>query len=137
MKKVLLIIIATVVLVTAVLIINLGMTETKVSVLDNSVKIEGVYGVTVDFSEIAGITMIEYSMEEIGIGDSKGSLSAANGVLKGRFKSPRLGEVLLFVSSQTSPTLMIERVDDIDIFISFSDGIKTEHLYREIKASLP
>jgi len=136
MKKILFAITGIIVILASGILIYFGVTEAKVSVIDDSLKIAGVYGVTVPLSEITGVTMIEYSMEEIGIGDSKGSFRGMNGVIKGRFIVPGLGEALLFVSSPTSPTLWIERADEKDIFISFADGIETEHLYREIKASL-
>jgi hypothetical protein len=42
---------------------------------------------------------------------------------------------MLFVQAATSPTIHIER-RNIDIFISFRDGERTERLYRDIIAAM-
>jgi hypothetical protein len=55
--------------------------------------------------------------------------------LKGHFESDALGDVLLFVQSQSSPTTWIERSAGEDIYLSFRDGERTEQLYREMTAS--
>ena len=54
------------------------------------------------------------------------------GSLKGYFKSDKLGEIVIFVHSQSSPTIRIERMGKKDIYISFRDSEKTEQLYLEL-----
>jgi len=117
-------------------IIFLGTDETKVNVLDDRVQIKGIYGTEFYLSEITGVTMIEKSMDEIGIGDNINSYSVTNGYVRGRFNKQGVGEILVFVEPKIAPTLWIEIAGKEDIFISYSDGRKTEWIYREIKAAI-
>ena len=111
-----------------------GGKETVVTVSDSGIQIKGMYGLSVGIADITDITLIDKSMSEIGAG----SMERVNGyggfgqALKGQFRSDSLGDILLFVQSETPPTIRIETVGKSDIYISFRDGDKTEQLYRSI-----
>jgi hypothetical protein len=111
-----------------------GAKEPVVEVLDNSVQIEALYGLTVDFSDIAGISLLEESMDDLGVDDRTNGY-ALRGDLKGHFRSDSLGDILLFVQADCAPTIRIARDGADDIYISFSDNAKTEALYRELLAA--
>ena len=119
-------------------LILVGTQDAGVSVRDDHIKIGGMYGMNVGFSEIKSVTLVKKSMSEIYGGDSVtrtngfGGIGQAN---KGHFRSSVLGAHMLFVQARTSPTIHIERAYS-DIYISFRDGEKTEQLYREIRAAM-
>ncbi len=110
-----------------------GLTEPAVSVTESGIKINGIYGLSVDFSEITRVTLIED-----GINDIAGELTRTNGFgdmgesLKGHFESDKIGKTLLFVRTSSSPTLQIERNGSKDIYINFSNSGKTVKLYEDI-----
>lgn len=114
-----------------------GSKEPVVSIRDNSIEIKSMYGVTVDFSEITDVSLIEKSMSDIGIGVRTNGYDGGIGEsLKGNFKADNLGDTLLFVKSKTSPTIRIERGERRDIYINFHDSEATRALYAEIKEAL-
>jgi hypothetical protein len=110
--------------------------EPVVNILDDGVQIKAVYGLTIDFSDITDIYLIEKSMRTIGVGRRTNGYGGFGETLKGHFKSNSLGEILLFVRSKSSPTIRIERCDKKDVYISFRDGENTERLYHEMKEAL-
>jgi len=122
----------TVGVITVMLIIGLsvliyqGEREPTVNILDDGVQIKAMYGLTVDFSEIYEISLLEQSMREIGVGRRTNGYNAG-GALKGHFTSG-----LLFVQANMSPTIRIERINGSNIYISFSDSEQTRMLYGEL-----
>jgi hypothetical protein len=66
------------------------------------------YGLTINFSEIADVSLIENSMSNIGIGSRTNGYGGFGESLKGNFKSDTLGDIILFVNSKSSPTIKIE-----------------------------
>jgi hypothetical protein len=113
-----------------------GAKEPVVNVLDNGVQIEAMYGLTVDFSDITNISLVEASMDDLGV-DDKTNGYALRGDLKGHFRSDSLGDILLFAQSKSSPTIRIERNGEEDIYLSFPDSEKTETLYRKLTEAFP
>jgi hypothetical protein len=111
-----------------------GAKEPVVEVLDNSVRIEALYGLTVDFSDITGVSLMEESMDDLGVDDRTNGYDL-RGDLKGHFRSDNLGKILLFVQADCAPTIRITRDGADDIYISFSDGAKTEALYQKLLAA--
>jgi hypothetical protein len=107
--------------------------EPIVNILDDGVQIKAVYGLTIDFSDITDISLIEKSMSAIGVGKRTNGYGGFGETLKGHFKSNSLGETLLFVRSKSSPTIRIERDGAEDVYISFRNSENTERVYREIK----
>jgi hypothetical protein len=114
-----------------------GEKDPEVSILDDRIQINAMYGLNIDFSEIADISLIEKSMSDIGIGTRNNGYGGIGGTLKGNFKSDTLGEALLFVQSNSSPTIKIERIDKKDVYISFNNSESTEQLYRELVSNIP
>jgi hypothetical protein len=129
------VIVAVVVPVVIVLIVGtllfLGSKEPVVTVLDDGVQIEGMYGLTVGFAEMNETTLLEKRMRDMDVG-SRTNGYAGGGVLKGHFRSDTLGETLLFVDAKTAPTIWIKRQGQEDVYISFRDSEKTRQLYQAI-----
>lgn len=127
------IIITVVVLIIVSVMISDGEKDPVVSAADNKIKIESQYGIDIDYSDVKSITLIEKSLNEIepkahryngygGFGDT----------LKGYFDSEELGNFILFVKANSSPTILIERKDNDNVYISLSDGDKTKELYQKL-----
>jgi hypothetical protein len=111
-----------------------GAKEPVVNVLDNSVQIEAAYGLTVDFSAITSVSLVEESMDDLGV-DVRTNGYELRGDLKGHFRSDSLGDILLFVQADSAPTIRITREDGEDIYLSFPDSEKTETLYQTLVAA--
>lgn len=126
-------VIALITLVGVSILMFLSFQEPTVHVTQSNVRITGLYGVTVDFSEIAGINLIGESMREIGSGFRTSGVSGLGDVQLGNFRSNALGDIRLFVRAASSPTIHIERDGARDIFISFRDGAETERVYNELR----
>ncbi|MDR1701948.1 MAG: DUF3784 domain-containing protein [Sporomusaceae bacterium] len=112
-----------------------GQKEPVVSILDNKMEIKAMYGVSINFTEIRDISLVEKNMREIGIGRRTNGYGGVGETLKGHFRSNTLGETLLFVRSKSSPTIRIERAGKPVIYLSFRDGKKTKLLYEEMTAA--
>ena len=127
----------TVILIGVGIIMFRGAAEPEVYVLEGGIQITGMYGLTEDFSEITGITLIDKTMKELGPAARTNGYGGLGEALKGNFSSGEYGEILLFVQSETAPTIHIGRSGGRDIFISFRDSEETVELYNEMKAALP
>jgi hypothetical protein len=112
-----------------------GTQEPSVVVFDNSVQIKAMYGLTIAFSDITDISLIENSMCELKVGKRVNGVDVF-GTLQGHFKSDTLGETLLFVRLNSSPTIRIERSNGKDVYLSFSSGEITIGLFNELKATM-
>ena len=129
--------------ITAVALIGVGIMfyygekEPVFNVLDNGIQIQGMYGGDISFSNVTKISLVEKSMKEIGTGRRDNGYGGFGTTLKGHFSSPDLGKYMLFVRSESAPTIWIERQGREDIYISFGDGEKTTSLYQELKAAVP
>ena len=124
--------IAAIVLVGVGVMFYQGEKDPLVKVLDERIEIKAVYGLSVDFADISDVSLIEKSMRDMGIGTRTNGYGGASEALKGHFESDSLGKTLLFVQSESSPTIRIERNGKPDIYISFRDGEKTRSLYDEL-----
>lgn len=126
------------VLFSAIVIIPLGILfyiseqEPEIKIYDDHLQIKSIYGLDIDFTEIADISLIEKSMRELGIGRKTNGYNSFGGTLKGNFKSDDLGETLLFVHAKSSPTIKIERSGKKDIYISFRDSGYTKQVYDDL-----
>ena len=112
-----------------------GLKEPRIYVTDDII-ISGMYGLTVEYSEITDITLIGKSMSEIGTGKRTNGFGGPGNALKGFFELSGDGKTLLFVSPKSSPTIRIERVDRENIYISFRGGEDTQRLYNTLKAAV-
>jgi hypothetical protein len=131
-------IVAVAVTVATVLAVGIGLflgsKEPVVTVLDDGVQIEGMYGLTIEFAEMSETTLLEKRMRDMDVG-SRTNGYAGSGILKGHFRSDTLGETLLFVDAKTAPTIWIKRQGQEDVYISFRDSEKTQRLYQEMVAA--
>jgi hypothetical protein len=109
-----------------------GEMEPVVDIHSNSIQIRAMYGLRVDFNEIADISLVENSMRAIGVGTRTNGYGGFGGTWKGHFQSMGHGAVLLFVRADAYPTIHIERSGASDIFISFRDGDTTKIVYSEM-----
>jgi hypothetical protein len=85
-----------------------------------------------NMTDIYDIMLIDKSMSEIGLGRGTNRYGGFTQTNKGHFNSNELGEYLLFVKSNSSPTLLIERSNAKNIYISYKDGERTKALYNEL-----
>ena len=113
-----------------------GQKEPVVNILDNSIQIKAQYGDNIYFSEITNITLIDKSMDNIGVGKRTDGYGGFGGTLKGNFESDINGKTLLFVQSKTSPTIKIERIDKKDVYISLRNSTNTEQLYHKLISAI-
>lgn len=129
--------ISVIILIAVVMLFFYGEKDPDVSILDDRIQIKAMYGLNIDFSEIAEISLIEKSVREFDIGKRTNGYDGIGGALKGNFKSDTLGETLLFVQSKSSPTIKIELNDKKDVYISFNNSDSTKLLYRELIENIP
>jgi multisubunit Na+/H+ antiporter MnhC subunit len=111
-----------------------GEKDPIVNVLENSVQIKGLHGLSINFTEITDITLIEKSMNNIGV--RKRTFGYGAGALKGHFISSTDEQILLFVRPRTSPTIHIKRDNAQDVYISFRSDESTRNLYRELATAI-
>ena len=130
------IVVVVIVLLGTIPLIFLGLREPTVNVTPSTVQITGLYGTTFDISEISNLTLIDMTMRGIGPGRRTNGLAGLGDTLRGHFNSNELGRTLLFVRSNSSPTIHIERDGARDIFISFSDSAETQRVYNELRGAL-
>ena len=118
-------------LIASMIIFYWGSQEPTVNILDDIILIEGMYGVSIDFYNVYDISLIDESMDSIGVGTRTNGFGGFGDSLKGDFTSG-----WLFVQSKSSPTIRIELAYERPygkyIYISFRDSEATENLYREI-----
>lgn len=114
-----------------------GEKEPVVSISDKYIQIEAMYGLDINFTDITDISLIDKSMNDIGTGRRTNGYAGFGDTLKGYFISESTGKILLFVKSQTAPTIRIVRDDGEDVYISFRDGEKTKLLYQELISTIP
>ncbi|MDR0347370.1 MAG: DUF3784 domain-containing protein [Coriobacteriales bacterium] len=131
-------IVATVATVITCLMVGIGLylgsREPVATVLEDAIQIEAMYGLTIEFAEIDGITLLESRMDDMDAGSRRNGY-AGGGIWKGHFRSDTLGETLLFVDARTAPTIWIERQGQEDVYLSFRDSEKTRELYQELMAT--
>jgi len=130
------VIITVIVLIVVGAVLIYSSKEPEVGVFDNSVQIKAMYGLTIDVSDIADVALIEKSMSEIGNVGRRVNGADVFGTLQGNFKSDTLGETLLFIRLNSSPTIRIERNNGKDIYLSFSSSEKTIRIFNEITTAM-
>ena len=111
-----------------------GEEEPTVNITDNNIRISGMYGVKIDFTEITDISLMENTISSIGI-TWKTIGHATSSTHKGYFQSNIYGSVLLFSRTKSSPTIHIEREGKADVFLNLSDEEATRTLYNDLKTA--
>jgi len=125
--------IATVIIfIGLVVMFYLGEKEPEVIINNDRIQIKGMYGLSIELSEIADISLVEKSMKELGIGRRTNGYGGFGDTLKGNFNSDALGETMLFVHANSSPTIKIERAGKKDIYISYNNAERTNQLYKAL-----
>ena len=112
-----------------------GEMEPTVGITEDGIRIRAMYGLNIGFESIDSIDLIEQSMREMREGDSgrrTNGYGGFGGTLKGHFQSGRHGSHMLFVRTNSTPTIRIERSRSGDVFISFRNGETTRALYSEM-----
>ena len=115
-----------------------GVAEPVVTVTRDTITIDCKYGVSFPVSEVTGVTLIDKSMEEIGIGERTNGYGGVGTTLLGHFRSDALGDYLLYVESDAAPVIWIDRAGSAeDVYLSFRDSAKTQAVYAELAAVVP
>ena len=109
-----------------------GEKDPVITIQNDSIKIDAMYGLTINKSELQEVNLIEKNMHDIGIGRRTNGYGGFGQALKGNFSSAELGNHLLFVYADSSPTIQLRRTGGSDIFISFRDGETTRNIYHQI-----
>jgi len=104
-----------------------GLREPVVTIHNDNIQISAMYGLSVDISNIANISLLDQSMREVGAGSRTNGFNG--GTWRGHFTAG-----LLFVTPDSSPTVRIERSNGSNIFISFRNNERTMMLYDELSA---
>ena len=128
--------IAIIIIVIVSTIIIYGAKEPEVTVYDNKLQIKALYGVTINYTNITNITLIDKNINEIGNVGKRINGADILGTLQGHFKSDTLGETLLFINKNSSPTILIERNNDKNIYLNFNNNEKTTTLYNELTTTI-
>ena len=110
----------------------LGEREPIVTVTGVGIEIDAMYGVSIAFADITEISLIENSMNDIGIGRRTDGYGGLGTRLKGNFQSDSLGRTLLFVHTTSSPTIHISRENTSDVYLSFGNSESTRTKFYEI-----
>ncbi|MDR2204131.1 MAG: DUF3784 domain-containing protein [Nitrososphaerota archaeon] len=113
-----------------------GYAETTVEISNTHIQIKGMYGVTVDFSDVKNISLINQSMYNIGVGRRVDGFGGFGDSLKGNFKSDDNIAMLLFVQASFSPTIRIERNNEKDIYLSFRSEEKTTQTFNDLMTKI-
>lgn len=94
---------------------------------DGKMVVRALYGTKVPLSDIENVILIEESMETIDPGRRTNGYSGGDGNLRGHFEKG-----LLFVYASQAPTILIERSEDSDIYLSFKRIAHTKDLYDQL-----
>ena len=118
-------------LILPIILIISGGKETKYDFSDSSFTINGMYGLTVDYSKIILIDTIS-SLPKIKV---RTNGYALGNTLKGNFKLYDQTKVKLFVEEGIPPYIHI-KTDETDLYLNFKDPVTTSDLYKKIKTNL-
>ena len=108
-----------------------GFATPFVTLRDSDMRISGMYGTTVRFADIEGVTLLEQSVRQIDVGTRIGG-RATQTTLMGNFTA---GLVLAHRASE-GPTIRIDVRGDRPIFISRANAAETREIYQEISSAL-
>lgn len=128
--------IVSITLIGVSLMLYYGEKEPGINILDKEIEVVGMYGVTVPFTDVIDISIINKSMKEISTGRRTNGFGGFGGTLKGHFNSESIGKTLLFVNSDTPITIRIVRDGDKDIYVSLVNEERTKQLYQELVAAI-
>lgn len=116
------------ILVAVVVMFLIGSRESKVTLVDNSIKISGMYGTTIGAEEIKEIALKD---EIPKVGNKTNGMDVGK-LKKGYFRMAEIDKAKLYLHAKGGPYIEIVTNTDI-IFINFKDAEKTKSIYEEIK----
>ena len=114
-------------------LLSLGEKEPTVKIIDSGIEISTQYGLKINFTEIADISLMENRIGTIGPRRTNGYGTPST--LRGTFQSNRHGSVLLFTRASSLPTIHIKRKDKPNVFLNFSNSEATRTLYNDMKTA--
>jgi hypothetical protein len=113
-----------------------GEQEPTVKITDKGIKISGLHGLKIDFTEITDISLIENGTSDIGLTlRTWGYAFPVTGTQRGYFQSNMYGSVRLFTNVKSSPTIHIKREGKADVFLNFSNEEATRIVYANLKTA--
>ena len=116
-----------VVIIGVVVALFWGTRESNVTLTDNTIKISGMYGISINAEEIKEISLRD---EIPKITRRINGFSLLN-IKKGIFKADQMEKVRLYLHSDNGPYIQITTNEDI-IIINYGDPEKTQSVYSEI-----
>ena len=126
------------IILTSLILIGIGIMlyngekEPDIIISGEEIQINGMYGLNINIDDISGVSIIDKSMSDIGPGRRTNGYGGIGETLKGNFRSDEFGDIRLFVKSESSPTILIQRSNGKNIYISFKDSEKTKLLYNQL-----
>jgi hypothetical protein len=118
-------------LILPIILIISGGKVTKYDFSDSAFTINGLYGLTVDYSKIIRIDTIS-SLPKIKV---RTNGYALGNTLKGNFKLYDQTRVKLFVEEGIPPYIHI-KTDETDLYLNFKDPALTVDLYKKISSKI-
>ncbi len=118
-------------LILPIILIISGRKETKYDFSDSAFTINGMYGLSVDYSKVIRIDTIS-SLPKI---KARTNGYALGNTLKGNFKLYDQTKVKLFVEEGIPPYIHI-KTDETELYLNFKDPVTTADLYQKIKTRL-
>ncbi len=128
------IVIIAVTLISVAAMFIYGEQEPSVTLADGRIEISGMYGTAFPVSEVKSVSLIEKSLDEIAPDSWRTNGYGGIGQTRGYLRSNEIGDYLAFADSAAAPTILIERTEGDNIYISFSDSAKTKAQYNELKS---
>jgi hypothetical protein len=113
-----------------------GERDPRIVVQDDDIQIDCMYGISFPVADVEFVSLIDMSMQEIGIGTRKNGYNGLGGTLRGHFISEAKHACILYVNAFSSPTILIKRSQGEDIYISCRNTDDTKKLFQVIMAAL-
>ena len=119
------------VLILPIIMIVTGNQETKLDLTDSNLKIKGIYGLTINYSEIIQIETLN-NIPKI---KTRTNGYAFGKTLKGNFKFQDQTKVRLYIRKGITPYIHI-KTKDIDLYLNFTDSNRTVDVYNKVASNL-
>lgn len=116
------------VFIAVVYLFSWGALEPEVTVTDQQIKIESMYGEVIQRSEISEIEL----RDELPTITLRTNGYALGGTLKGWFQTREMGKVKLFVHADSPPFLYLHTTDHW-VILGYDDPARTRALYEQIR----
>ena len=128
-------VVSAIILIGVAALLIFGGKEPNVLFVEGGIQINAIFGGAVEFRDVESISLVEQSMNQIGPVRRTNGFGGFGQVKKGSFSSEALGNIRLYVQSETSPTIWIKCYNARDVYISFRDSEATRVLYNELISS--